>query len=63
VTDASRVDVVGAGEDVLVRIEYELVQVLTVIASRLPQIKSDPELEPGGHNREEKDDEEDGFPM
>jgi hypothetical protein len=63
VTDASRVDVVGAGEDVLVRVERELIQVLTVIAPRLPQIEPDPELEPGGHNREEKDDEEDDFPM
>jgi len=63
VTDASRVDVVGAGEYVLVRVERKLVQVLTVIAPRLPQIEPDPELEPGGHNREEKDDEEDGFPM
>jgi hypothetical protein len=62
VTDTSRIDVVGAGENVLVRIERELIQVLTVIASRLPQVNPDPELEHGSHNREENDDNKDDCP-
>jgi hypothetical protein len=62
VTDTARIHIVGTGKDILVRVERELVQVLTVIAPRLPQIKPGPELKRAGDNREQNEDEEDDFP-